>query len=295
MNDQMGQLFSVGAAVAWAFATIFFRRAGERVHPLGLNLFKGLFATALLIPTTWIFEGTVAPAASWQDYVLLLVSGMLGIGIADTLYLKSLNILGAGRSAIVICLYSPFIILLSTVFLGEMMSVWQLVGAMMIVTAVLAPLLEKRDRVLPQRELFWAIVLGALGQLANGVGIVMVKPLLDRSPFLWVSSVRMIGGVLAILMILGFVKERRKFVSSIWSAGRWGYTLAGSVTGAYLALMFWIAGMKYTQASLASALNQTSSIFIFLLGVFMLKEKATPIRSLGVLVAVAGALIIILS
>jgi drug/metabolite transporter (DMT)-like permease len=51
--------------------------------------------------------------------VWVLVSGLLGIAVADTWYLKALNMMGASRTGIVSSLFSPFFILLSAVFLGE--------------------------------------------------------------------------------------------------------------------------------------------------------------------------------
>ena len=70
------------------------------------------------------------------DYWMLLVSGALGIGISDTFFFMSLNRLGAALSAIVDCLYSPFIIGLSVLWLGESLSVIQILGVVMIVSAV---------------------------------------------------------------------------------------------------------------------------------------------------------------
>lgn len=54
---------------------------------------------------------------------------MIGIGLADTLYFRALNRLGAGRMGIVGNFYSPFVLVLSFVFLGERLSALQGVGS----------------------------------------------------------------------------------------------------------------------------------------------------------------------
>jgi drug/metabolite transporter (DMT)-like permease len=54
----------------------------------------------------------------------------------------------------------------------------------------------------------------------------------------------------------------------------------------------WIAGMKHTQASIASALNQMSTIFIFVLAAIFLKEKVTRTKLLAVVLAMLGALLV---
>ena len=58
----------------------------------------------------------------------------------------------------------------------------------------------------------------------------------------------------------------------------WAFALPASISGNYLALLCWLAGMKYTTASQAAILNQMSTIFLFILATVWLKEKMTPQR-----------------
>ena len=115
----LGETFALLAALVWAFAVILFKKSGETVHPLALNLFKNALAAGLFLPTMAIFGETLARQAPASDYLLLLLSGALGIGIGDAMFFKSLNCIGAGLWSIVSCLYSPFIISLSMIWLGE--------------------------------------------------------------------------------------------------------------------------------------------------------------------------------
>jgi len=50
-----------------------------------------------------------------------------------------------------------------------------------------------------------------------------------------------------------------------------------------------MAGMKYTQASIASALNQLNTIFIFILAAIFLKEKVSTAKLAAIAMAFAGA------
>ena len=292
ISTHLGEALALLTAVVWAVAIILFKRSGEAVHPLGLNFFKNSLATILLIPTMMIAGETIFRVAPAWEYGLLLLSGAFGIGLGDTLFLKSLNNLGAGLSAIVICLYSPVIIVLSLIFLGESLSFWQVVGALVIVSAVLSASLERTSKDLDRSMIIKGIAYGAAAQLVNGIAIVMIKPLLDRSPLLWVTEVRLIGGVVVLAMVLAVHSRRRSIMASVVSRARWGYTLSGSFTGAYLAMMLWLGGMKLTQASTASALNQTSNVFIFIFAWLILKEPISRIRVIGIVAAVGGAFLV---
>lgn len=292
IQSYFGEILALLTAVAWALAVILFKKSGETVHPIGLNLFKNLMAVVLLVPTMWFMGKTIFREVPLGDYGIVFISGILGIAIADTLFFVSLNALGAGLSAIVVCMYSPFIIALSIIWLGESLTIWQLVGAAMIVLAVLAASLERNGDGSNRRAILWGILWGVLSQAANAAGIVMVKPLLERSPLLWVTEWRLFAGAAGLMAVLAVHRNRGSIVRSVFSRRRWGYTLSGSFTGAYLAMMLWLGGMKLAQASVASALNQTSTIFIFVFAALFLREPVTMPRVTGIALGVCGALLV---
>ena len=288
----LGEFLAVATAMIWASAVILFKKSGETVHPIALNFFKNVLAAVLLLPSLWIFGETLARPVPRGDYLLLLLSGALGIGVADTLFFVSLNLLGAGLSAIVDCLYSPFVIGFAMLWLGERLTVWQFIGVVMIVSAVLEATLRKQGNHLSRRNLWLGVLCGALSMAGTAGGIVMVKPLLEHSPILWVSEIRMFGGVIVLLVVLLFRRDRREILRSIMVRRGWGYMVSSSFIGAYLALLFWLGGMKYSHASVAAALNQTSNIFVFVFAAIFLRERITLQRALGIVFGVAGAYLV---
>ncbi|RKX30991.1 MAG: hypothetical protein DRP46_04290 [Candidatus Zixiibacteriota bacterium] len=287
-----GEILATLTAITWAVAVILFKKSGEKVHPVALNLFKNSMAVILFIPTMWFFGETLFRPVPASEYGLLLLSGILGIGIADTLFFKSLNLLGAGMHSIVNCLYAPSIIGLSVIWLGESMTALQILGAAMIVSAVLAATTKKGKGNLSRHNLFWGIFWGVVANGVSAVGIVMIKSLLERSPLLWVTEIRLLGGIATLIMVLMLYPNRRRLIESLYTAGRRGYTISSSFIGAYLAMVLWLAGMKYTLASIASALNQTSNIFVFTFAALLLREPINLQRVIGILLGVSGALLV---
>ncbi len=288
----LGESCALVTALVWAFAVIMFKKSGETVHPISLNLFKNLLAMLLILPTMWILGETLMRPAPAGEYLLMLLSGVLGIGISDTLFFKSLNLLGAGLSAIVDCLYSPFIIGLSLLWLNESLSLLQIIGVLMIISAVLLAAFEKNGRTISRRNLFWGIALGILSMACLAVGIVMIKQPLETAPLLWTSEIRLLGGCLTLGAILAFHRRRREIISSLAISRGWKYMITGSFLGAYVSLILWLAGMKYTQASIAAALNQSSNIFVFVFAGIFLKEVINLQRTLGIILGVSGVLIV---
>ncbi len=279
-------------AVCWAIAVVLFKKSGETVHPIALNLFKNILALVLFIPTVYIFGEILFRKAPVSDYALMLISGMLGISVADTCYFVALNSAGAGVMAIVSCLYSPFVIGLSMIFLGDRLAPGQLVGVALIISAVIFITYTKGGNPSAKTHLTRGIIFGTIGMFANAAGVVMIKPLLNVSPLAWVSTVRIFGGLTGLLIVLLFMKDRLNVISTLRHRQAWGFTVSSSFMGAYLSMFLWLAGMKFTLTSIAAALNQTSAVFIFVLSILFLKEEFSYRKSLGVVLAMAGVLLV---
>jgi len=288
----LGEILALTTAVIWAASVILFKKSGETVHPIALNLFKNVLAGLLLVPTVWIAEGSLDFPFDTSTATVLLFSGALGIGIADTLFFMSLNRLGAALSSIVDCLYSPMVIAAAMIWLGERLSLWQGVGVVLIIAAVWEATHTRHTDSHSARGIWWGVAWGVSSMAFMAVGIVVAKPLLEVNSLWWVMLVRMLGGILTLVVILLFKTDRKAILSSLMIRRGWGYLLTGSFIGAYLALITWLAGMKYTQASQAAALNQTSNIFVFILAAVFLKERMTTQRIIGIALAIIGVYLV---
>jgi len=291
-TPHLGEILSVLCAMVWATAVILFKKSGEKITPLGLNLYKNVLALALFILTSMALGIILIPKVALQDQCLVFASGLLGIAISDTYLFKTLNLLGAELTAIISCLVSPLIIILSFFFLGEMMRGSQLFGVFLIILAVVVVTRRQGRISIPRHDLFRGIGFGMLCIFSSAIGVVLFKPLLNRAPFLWIIEMRLVAGGLGTGIFLLFLPDKQRIMKSLLTVGNWCYMLPASFLGAYLSMVIWIGGMKYTQASIASALNQTTNVFVFLLAVLFLKEPVNLIRVVAIVLAFAGALLV---
>ena len=287
----LGEYLALASAVVWAIAVILFRISGKTVSPFALNLFKNAVALVLFLPLLLLLGKPLLPAAPAMDYALLLGSGLLGIAISDTLFFMALNLLGASLIAIVDCVYSPFIIVLSYFFLGERLNPWQFSGVLLIAAAiaVMAWKGARENGHLPRRDLFRGIVLGVLAMLTVAVGIVMIKPMLAHTDVFWATAMRLAGGIGGLMIFLPFLRNRRKVLAPLFDLKKWKVLIPASLLGSFFSLLFWVAGMKFTLASIAAVLNQMNVIFVFILAAVFLGEKATPWKIGAVALAFIGA------
>ena len=287
-----GEAAAFTSAVLWSFAVILYRISGDEVHPYALNLYKTTLTLALFPPTLLLLGQALLPAYGANVYLLMLASGALGIGISDSLFFASLNRIGAGMMAIAETLYSPFIVTLSLLFLSETLSPLQGIGVAGIVAAVLLASLQPGKVPRSRVNLLSGILLAVAAMATLAVSIVMIKPSLGALPVVWVMGVRVFGGWVIQLVILALTPGRWRILGTLRSTRRWAAMTGGSLLGNYVALLFWLAGMKYTQASTASALNQTSSVFIFFLAAVLLREQLSRRAGFALALAMIGAMMV---
>ncbi len=289
-----GEFFALSSALTWALAVILLRRSGETLPPFELNLFKTFFGIVLMIPTILLVDGLKLPEYTLIELSLVFASGVLGIAVADTWYLKALNMMGASRTGIVSSLFSPFVILLSATFLGERLVPWQWLGLALVLSGVLLVTWRRHQSIVDASDVKKGVMYGVGAVFMMAVGIVIVKEILETGSFLWTVQLRQVGGIAGMLTLL-LVPARRKSVRNNFSKPQpWGTVMFASFMGAYFALILWLAGYKLIDASVASVLNETNVAFIVLLAWLMLGEQINRRKLAGLGLTLGGVTIMML-
>ena len=289
-----GEFFALSSALTWALAVILLRRSGETLPPFELNLFKTFFGIVLMIPTILLVDGLKLPEYTLIELSLVFASGVLGIAVADTWYLKALNMMGASRTGIVSSLFSPFVILLSATFLGERLVPWQWLGLALVLSGVLLVTWRRHQSIVDASDVKKGVMYGVGAVFMMAVGIVIVKEILETGSFLWTVQLRQVGGIAGMLTLL-LVPARRKSVKNNFSKPQpWGTVMFASFMGAYFALILWLAGYKLIDASVASVLNETNVAFIVLLAWLMLGEQINRRKLAGLGLTLGGVTIMML-
>jgi len=290
----LGEIYSLACALLWSFGVVCFRKLGESTDPQDLNLLKNSMAGLWFLACILLIPSVELSALTYMDWLILIFSGFLGISLADTLLLRSLQLIGAGRYAIIECLYTPCVILFSYLFLKERLEPGKWIGIVLILCGVGVSLLQKHFRSIDESQLKRGVIIGLLSPIFIAAGIVMTKPILERASALEVTTIRTLAGAVGNLIWLGAFGRLSSLSSRLRGRVQWRTLLIAVFLGSFLAPLLWIAGFKHTQASLASVLNQTSVFFIIVMSAMILKERLTFPKITGAILGFAGALCIFL-
>ncbi|MFT5122837.1 MAG: drug/metabolite transporter (DMT)-like permease [Kiritimatiellia bacterium] len=284
-----GEIYALSCAVFWSLAVINFTKAGKNISPLRLNLFKNALALCLLIPTILVVAGPAWPAIGRMDYLLMIVSGLIGISIADAMYFFSLNLIGAGRTGVMNCCYSPFTMLFAWLFLGEVLTRSHLTGFVLVLGGVLIASWPTGVAAASRRDAWLGWTCGIVTPMLIALGILLVTPSMQRVPVLHMAVVRIGVGLIGQIIYLAAIRQLRPTLRAFRGPNPWGPMILATLLGSYLAMLSWMMGFKYVEKkSIAAVLNQTSTIWIILLAAVFLKERLTLPRVVGAALSVAG-------
>ena len=291
---QIGDMYAIGSAVVWSFSVILMRVAGYQIPPIPLTFFKSCVALLCLYLCLLILGEELWVDLPVTDYFRLIISAFIGISIADSMIAAALNRLGASLQALADCAYTPAMACIGFLMFGEMLSAWELIGGMLVVSGVFVGAAMTAE-IKSTKDLWTGIFLAAAAHIIMAVGILMVRDIYREVSVLWVTSFRFVVAVVAMFAIAAIKYPKtinKKLLLGFYRPDTWITMIPMAILGPFLATLFWIQGFKYLEAGRAAIYNQLSTVFIIFLAYILLKEKMTMRKIIGVALAFCGALLV---
>ena len=281
-----GIIIALSCAFTWSLSVVLLKQISAQVHPSVLNLGKNTLGLMFLIPTAFLIDGPF-PNVTDSQLLILFLSGFFGIGIADAFVLKAMGSLSASRIAVLECLFAPFVIALSIIFLDESLNLQQVFGALAIGASLVLVLPKRGQEANSGKGALFMVA----GLLTMAGGILVVKPLFDQLPLFWIVAIRMVAGVVGSILPFAAVSNKGQELQKLVIMEKKIAAFLAFFLSAYISIILWLAGYKYLQATIASVLNQTSTIFTVILAVLILKEEFTPKKAAATILATVGVVI----
>ena len=136
----IGLISALGASLSWTYACSIWRIQTNLYKPVEINFLKNIFAFLVFIPTIFFFNYNT----EYKFLIILILSGIIGIGLGDTFYLKSLKLIGT-RKTLSIEALSPLIAgLTGEFFINEHLTIKSWIG-IIIVSGSLIIIIRKKN------------------------------------------------------------------------------------------------------------------------------------------------------
>jgi len=130
-NDFIGILFGLGAAVLYA-TVILLNKFIKNVEGIHRTFLQFLAAIVILIPYVMMTSGVTVGNLDGIGWINLLIIGLIHTGVTYCMYFSSLKEL-PGQKAAILSYIDPLVaVLISVTILGESMTMWQVIGGILI-------------------------------------------------------------------------------------------------------------------------------------------------------------------
>lgn len=288
----LGVLAALVSAISWAAAAVLYSRILKNISSLNLNLYRGILVCAYLLIPIAVIGWT---PASLKDTMLLLLSGILGIAVADTFYFLALRHLGVRLTTMTASLVPVTTALASFAFLNERLSPTAWVG-IVFASIGIGWILWERNGNLSQVAVnkFAGLQYAALSIIAMTTAILLAKVGISSTPAVQGAFLRTAGATGALLIYN--VLRKRKFLI-FWNELAdpelfRALCLTALITtfgGFYLSLY----AIKHLPVSVAGTLNSTTPLFVLPMAIWFLKERVPRQSIFGVFIAVIGIALIL--
>lgn len=284
----LGEIAAVCAACLWAIASVIYATLGQQASALALNLGKGVIAILLLVFTVGL-QGIGAPPLAAKNSVLLLMSGAIGIGFGDTVYLEALRYLGARRTLLLGTLAPPMAACLALWFLHEQLSTLAWLGIAVTILGIIWVISERTTQLQGTRHPWQGLLYALLASLAQAVGAILSRTALENTSISpqWGALLRLLAGVVVVLAWGILQRQLRTWWQTLTTQKVFLRLIAASFAGTYLGIWLQQVSLKYTVTGISQTLNATSPLFVLPIAV-LLGERVSFRAWLGAITAIIG-------
>ena len=291
-----GELIALLTALLWSGTSYAFTEASKRIGSVQLNINRMILAVIFLLV---IIAGFGLPTElSFRQFEFLVISGVAGLVLGDSFLFKSFQLIGARLGMLIMSLVPGFSTLLALFFLGENLSVANVIGMFVTLTGISVVVMDRNEQSqtvfhLSKLGVFYG-VLGAFGQAS---GLILAKFAFEENEVngFVAAFIRLLSAVIILLPVLVLLKRYKNPVSLF----RKDITalkamLTGTILGPVLGISSSLIAITYAKIGIATTLMSTMPVIMLPIARFYYNETLTGRAIMGAVIAVIGVGILFL-
>ncbi|GAB3484027.1 DMT family transporter [Marinomonas epiphytica] len=296
------ELAGLMAAMCWTVSSLMAPRLIARFGIIRFNTTRIIIASTLLIVISLISD-RFSPVL-WEHSGLIILSGLLGIFLGDTLLFSAVHRLGPRRAGVLFATNAPISIVLGWLLLDESLSFQQLMACALVSLGVATAILfGKRQNNHTWEDTKGSLAVGVLlalgGALGQASGALLSKPaLLNGADPIAVSALRVSAGALALIFAYYFYYRHQdnKLGLPFTQLTRYDFLgITGLATiGMVIGMSALVWGVGHAHVGLVTTLSATSPVLILPALWITTKQRPALGAWIGAILVVSGAGLIIL-
>jgi drug/metabolite transporter (DMT)-like permease len=263
MEIQLGPVFAILTAASFAITQILVRRAtyqsDESFTPVAVSMLVGtpIFVIAVTVAGEW---GELR-SFTWEQYALLCAAGLVHLIFARYLFFNSTRIIGANPTAAITRTSVIFSVIMGIVLLGESVTSWQIVAALLIMFGAILTTTEITRTTF--RISTRGLLMGLGTALCASGSATLIRPVMAETDAIYAAALVMyLTAFVVIIIMLATSRQQRhrvmqqsRYTSLMLSVGAIGL-VAGHI--------FRFFALHYSPVSIVQPLIATIVIFVLL-------------------------------
>ncbi len=293
MENFLGEIAALAAALSFSFASITFTLAGRKFGASLSMAVSLLISLVFLLPLHQLMQGQPLPlAASPQRWLLLGLSSLAGFVVSALFLLRAFQYIGPRLTLLVGATAPIFAALLAWVFLGQSLLPHAILGIALVLSGVFAVVAEGAARSFAQAPANYrrGLLMAFASALTQGLSFVlMAEGVAGDFPAMSASIIRTLVGLAILWTFIALRGQLRGALRHIVSERRALVMLSlASLTGPVLGATLVLLSLQFTSVGISSTLTGTTPILLIPISYAVFGERVTLRAVIGTLVAIGG-------
>ena len=295
--NPVGIAAALATAFSWAACAMFFTSASRRIGSFSMNNWRVLFGTLLLFSANAFVTGETIPDASFRQWSLLLISGLVGVFVGDLFLFQSYLDIGPRQGLLIFNANPLFTAMIAWPLLGEKLGALAWLGMAVTVGGTLWVLSEENPEGGGRpRHHARGVLFALLAALCQSIGYVIAKPAItgaDGLDPLAASLIRVGAAVSGFWGASFFRGNLPRVIGDFKNRAAMLYLLGGAITGPVVGIWLSLTALKLIPAGVAATLMATMPVVILPFVILFYRERVSWRAAVGAAVAIAGVAILV--
>ncbi|MEI8005461.1 MAG: DMT family transporter [Bacteroidota bacterium] len=299
----IGEFAALLTAFFWTVTALTFEAASHKIGSMVVNILRLIIGFIFLSAFCFFYRGSLFPVgATWQNWLWLSLSGLIGFTFGDLCLFQSFVLIGARVSMLIMALAPPMTAFFAWMVLGEKLSLLSWIGMAVTMNGIALVVLRKTGTgeksnmfdIFKFSYPLWGLMLAFGGALGQAAGLVLSKVGMQGYDTFASTQIRVMAGTAGFAVIYSFMGKWKDVFRGATKLKPMVLLSVGAFFGPFLGVSFSLLAIRYADTGIASTIMSIVPVLIIAPSMVLYKEKITLKEVIGALLAVGGVAIFFL-
>ncbi len=284
-SELLGYALMIFASLLWSLSPAIISRFSKYIKPVTFTGLRALIASVTLFLVSLLSGGVEVSNLSTYVLVIAILSAVIGPGVGDVFYTKSIQLIGGFLAVVLGYTYMFVAQTIAVFFLGESMTAGLLIGSFLAFTGVVVAV-HGGTTINQRRNRYWkGIAYALITSVSWGVSTSMLKIALGFTDELALTILRLTA-ISLIFLPAGVLHEGRPPNNSVKP-----FLLVAAVTATLdwtLGMYVFIYSINLVGVATTVVITALTPVLTTITSKTVAREKPSPTNIVGALLTSAG-------